>query len=151
MIESGAIIGEGGLLNYLYLPTSYMYPTPSRLRQGHQHWRDDSGISLSRVSPFDTYFTPTARDDTSSEAILAGDMKVVDRSRLLVIICLEAKKTCRIHWKKSSRGHSGADDLFWAFSDSQMNKVHEGVHVWIVPVCRDGQGMPRPTTTRFHH
>lgn len=38
-------------------------------------------------------------------------MKVVDRSRLLVIICLEAKKTCRIHWKKSSRGHSGADDL----------------------------------------
>lgn len=38
-------------------------------------------------------------------------MKVVDRSRLLVLIGLEAKKTCRIHWKKSSRGHSGADDL----------------------------------------
>lgn len=78
-------------------------------------------------------------------------MKVVDRSRLLVIICLEAKKICRIHWKKSSRGYSGADDLFWAFSDSQMNKVHEGVHVWIVPVCGVGQGMPRPTTTRSHH
>lgn len=53
-----------------------MYPTPSRLRQG-QHCRDDYIIymylSLS-LSPFDTVHTllQLSRDDTSSEAILAG-------------------------------------------------------------------------------
>lgn len=55
-----------------------MNPTPSRLRQG-QHCRDDYIIymylSLSLPLPLIhtyMYTTPTARDDTSSEAILAG-------------------------------------------------------------------------------